>query len=237
MSGLLYHTKVLREFYLYCVKRIKLACFRVTHGQLINAMKKETSCFFNIPFDSLNMLGVGHEGIVFTDNSKAYKVLFCRLTNIDILRKVADLSEMCSVLLPIEINSTENYDIISRPFLDSNSHKVSMMELRDFMTECKTHGLLYWDFKKENFLEIDGKSRLIDYGISFEQYEETVFKQSCLKAFLLASCPNIKPWLFKFVSKQIDNGVYSESYFGQQIINVLKQENFIDLLFVEKSHV
>ena len=235
MTKLFDFLRVLRELYSYGVKKLKLIIFPITNKQLIDNMKNEVSLKFDVSIDNLVRLGVGHEGVVFTDKVKAYKVFFKHLTNFEIMEKVLLMSKDCELILPITLIKGEHFDVIIRQYLDSNSHDVSSKELKEFLICCKEHQILFWDFKKENFIEFNGKGRLIDYGVSFEPYDETIFKQSCLKAFLMVSHPSIKPWVYKHIAKQIDKGVYAKELFGSNINYYLNQDNFVELLF-ERNH-
>jgi hypothetical protein len=237
MPMLLNQISVLYEMYSYGVKKLKSFIFPMTNIQLIDDMKNEVSHIYDVAIDNLIRLGIGHEGVVFTDKVKAYKVFFNRLTNIEIFDKVLLMSKECELILPIMVIRGEHFDIISRQYLDSNSHVISAKELKEFLINCKEHQILFWDFKKENFIEFNGKGRLVDYGVSFEQYDETIFKQSCLKAFLMVNYPFIKPWLYKHIAKQIDKGIYAKEYFGLNINYYLEQDNFVELLFESKHYV
>lgn len=228
---------VLREMYSYGVKKLKLFFFPLTNKKLIVDMKNEVSRYFNVATDNLVRLGVGHEGIVFTDKENAYKVFFNRLTNIEVIDKVSLMPKECELILPIKVIRGEYFDVICHQYLDSNLHDVSVRDLKEFLTRCEERQILFWDFKKENFIEFKGKGRLIDYGVSFESYDETVFKQSCLKAFLMVNHPFMKPWLYKHIAKQIDKGIYEKEYFGSNINYYLEQDNFVELLFESKHYV
>lgn len=221
----------LSELFFYYCKRAKNACFGISNMKRIKAMREEMAFRLDVPPRELRRLGQGHEGVVFVQNMMVYKLFYDSLTNLDILNVVAGLSDKSDLILPITISKMGQYDVVSHPYLQAGHCTPSMKEIKEFLLVCKERNILFWDFKRDNFISLNGISKLVDYGVSFEPYDDLIFKQSCIKAYIFVKYPRIKPWRYKHICKQIDKGFYPNQLLSIPIDELLSHDNIVEFLF------
>lgn len=223
------------EMVTYYRKKIKSWCFAFLNRGRVSEMRKVLAVNFGFPDRELWRLSQGHEGVVFIHDGTVYKSFYEHLVNRHILDILGKMSTKCNLLLPIRISKTGNFDVIIHPYVKGEHGIPTVQEIMIFLAECKKHNILYWDFKKENFIITNGICKLVDYGISFEPYDDLVFKQSCMKAYIFAKYTQMKPWTYKYLCKQIDKGKYPKQLLGSCIQEMMMHENFIELLFNENK--
>ncbi len=219
------------EIAAYYRKKTMNWCFAFFNRGRVSEMRKVLAVNFGFPVRELRRLSQGHEGIVFIHDGTVYKTFYEHLVNRHILDIAEKMSKDCQLLLPIKISKAGVFDVISHSYLQGEHGIPSLQEIVAFLTECKKHNILFWDFKKENFIIANGICKLVDYGISFEPYNDLVFKQTCMKAYIFAKYKLMKPWTYKYLCKQIDKGEYPERLLGSCIREMMMRDNFMELLF------
>ncbi len=138
---------------------------------------------FNIS-TSLNFLGNGGEGAVFSDGSHVYKYFFKSLKNVSYLQNIAALFSQCDQLYPIEIFEGDNQTIIRYPYekgLPYNGGYAA--DFASFIAFTRKNGFVFNNFKKENFIIVDGRVKLIDYGKSLVPCTEKEYIKSIKRAY------------------------------------------------------
>jgi len=191
----------------------------------------------------LRYLGTGKEGIVFWDNKVVFKYFFNKPENIDFLRTISSQFKDCHHLYPIDIINFEKTCVIRYPYENSKKYSGRYADqIADLIRFAKNNGFVIRNFTNDNFVMIDGVIKFIDYGHSFEPYDETLHKQSIQRAYQVIRYPFLDETEFKELvamsyakrTKEIDSGVH---YF-QHMIEPRSKENLHDgtILQIVKKH-
>lgn len=155
-----------------------------------NLIQSKIENKFALPSNSLRLLGCGSEGVVFTDERHAYKYFFKPLENIDFLKTIEKRFHSCAQLYALEFFEMDGATIIRYPFEQSepyeSGHAREFVELLRF---AKQNGLVFDNYKKDNFVVVNGKLKLVDYGISFLPYSEELHKKSVKRVFEMLRYP------------------------------------------------
>jgi hypothetical protein len=191
---------------------------------------------YGLNLNDLKTIGHGTEGYICTEGEWVYKMLYKPLCDEYPLQKVIKLSSISDLIYPIQINKIDSTHVIRYKYEDSKIYAGGYKnEIVNFLKGCRESSLLFWDFKKANFRVTRHGLKLIDYGVSFEEFNELIFRQSCLKAYLMFNFHWLNSWDFKTIAKQIDHNIFKKKYFGKNIYRDYEKENFLDILFETKT--
>lgn len=195
-------------------------------------MEEEIRLYFGVKIP-LRFLGNGGEGAVFTDGETVYKLFFKKPKNWDFLHSVYAGFPECEQLSKLELVAIDGRYIIKYNFekyVDySGGHAEEMASLIRFFKE---KGIVFTNFKKENFVIANGKLKLIDYGKSIEPFTKEKYDYSVHRAYELLRYPFLNEEEFKQLiqlfyhgkTKAIDSGI--ENF--EKLISVRYKETLHD---------
>lgn len=142
--------------------------------------------------DSLKLLGNGGEGVVFTDDETIYKHFFKKPTHWEYLENVAVKFGECNELYPINLHLIDEHYLVTYPVENSSTFEYVNYEnfrgkvhkdLADLIAFCKKIGVVFTNIKRENFILVGNQLKLIDYGKSFEPYDDTAYNRMIDRAY------------------------------------------------------
>lgn len=139
-------------------------------SQLLNIgeIKAKLEKKFSLSHDVLKLLGSGGEGAVFSDGTYVYKYFYKPLKNLNYLKTIGQTFEECEALYPLKFFQVDGIDIIRYPYEKSKPyHGGHIRQFIDLLLFLKKNGCVFDNFKKCNFVVVNGKLKLIDYGKSF----------------------------------------------------------------------
>ena len=172
--------------------------------------------YFLIQGDSLRMLGNGGEGVVFTDEIYVYKVFFKPLKNIAYLKDISKVFKNCEHLYSLDFFDCDGTTVIRYPFEKFERYQGGhAREFIDLLRFCKQNGFVFDNYKQSNFVVVDGKVKLIDYGKSFLPYREDLHQKSIVRIYEMLRYPFLDEEEFKQIiqlsyqndAQFIDSGV------------------------------
>ncbi|NMC99710.1 MAG: methyltransferase domain-containing protein, partial [Bacteroidales bacterium] len=170
--------------------------------------RKHLEQFFNLK-KKLRKLGSGAEGIVFTDDNSVFKCYFNILDNEwEFLKSKSESFSKSAFLEKIECFETDDFRFIRYPyhhFLPLQNITVS--QLTTFLKFCKQNDFVFTNIKPSNFIQTSsGDIKLIDYGKSFEPFNQEKFINTIKRAFLLYKNPTMKSENFQKLTARINVG-------------------------------
>jgi glycosyltransferase involved in cell wall biosynthesis/2-polyprenyl-3-methyl-5-hydroxy-6-metoxy-1,4-benzoquinol methylase len=140
---------------------------------------------------SIELIGQGQEGLVYSDGTKAYKYFITngvqRKTGLlklikEKLKPSAGLKRIVTVeKLVVEGNQV----LLAMPFIEGQPYDGGrLLELLELLRECRRAGLVTTNLWPKNL--IVGKNGLVyvDVGRSIVPYQESLFSEMCKRAFL-----------------------------------------------------
>lgn len=156
-------------------------------------IKKAKDILLKQGIKSVEYLGVGHEGVVFTDTKSVYKVLLPINNNtfdfeIAYRRKsfFVNLSKDLKHLYCIELIKTKETIIIKYPF--EKGEKCSFYteyEAISILTELWQQKIIILDSKPENCIRVGGVIKIID--LDGKEYNDNLFLNMCARMYLYAN--------------------------------------------------
>lgn len=163
---------------------------------------------FNLKM-KLRKLGSGAEGIVFTDDISVYKCYFNILDNEwEFLKSKAECFSKSDFLEKIEWFETDAFRFIRYPYQHFRPlQNISVSQLTAFLKFCKQYDFVFTNIKPSNFIQTSsGAIKLIDYGKSFEPFNQEKFINTIKRAFLLYKNPTMKSEDFQKLTARINVG-------------------------------
>lgn len=145
----------------------------------------------------LRKLGSGAEGIVFTDDNSVFKCFFNILDNEwEFLKSKAECFE------------TDDFRLIRYPYHHFRPlQNIKVSQLTAFLKFCKQNEFVFTNIKPSNFIQSNsGQIKLIDYGKSFEPFNQEKFVNTIKRAFLLYNNPLMKSEDFQKLTARINVG-------------------------------
>lgn len=170
--------------------------------------RKHSEQFFNLK-KKLRKLGSGAEGIVFTDDNYVFKCFFNILDNEwEFLKSKSECFSKSDFLEKIECFETDDFRFIRYPYHHFRPlQKISVSQITEFLKFCKQNYFVYTNIKPSNFIQTSsGDIKLIDYGKSFEPFNQEKFINTIKRAFLLYKNPTMKNDDFQKLTAQINVG-------------------------------
>ena len=164
--------------------------------------------FFNLK-KKLRKLGSGAEGIVFTDDISVYKCYFNILDNEwEFLKLKSESFSKSDFLEKIECFETDDSRFIRYPYHHFRPLlNITVSQLSAFLKFCKQNGFVFTNIKPSNFIQTSsGEIKLIDYGKSFEPFNQEKFINTIKRAFLLYKNPAMKSGDFQKLTARINAG-------------------------------
>ncbi|MCK9626673.1 MAG: glycosyltransferase [Bacteroidales bacterium] len=165
---------------------------------------------------NLKYLGTGKEGIVFCDANQVYKYFFRRPENLDFMKTISKVFSQCKYLYPIEIIEVENTCIIKYPFEASQKYSEGYADqIAELIRFSKVNGFVIRNFTNNNFVIVNETIKFIDYGHSFEPFDDALYKQSIQRAYQVIRYPFLDEIQFKELvalsyskkTSEIDSGI------------------------------
>ena len=135
---------------------------------------------------NIRLLGSGYESVVFTDDSKVYKIFrkdpeYYR----HIGEQLAGRFEGCKHLYDVTFEMLEGHTVFTYDYEPSRSYSGGMeSELIETMAEFALCGIVCIDVKPNNFRITPSGLKYIDYGHDLRPYNEQDFLAMCLRTFL-----------------------------------------------------
>ncbi len=164
--------------------------------------------FFNLK-KKLRKLGSGAEGIVFTDDNSVYKCYFNILDNEwEFLKSKSESFSNSDFLEKIECFETDDFRFIRYPYHHFQPlQNIKISQLTAFLKFCKQNDFVFTNIKPSNFIQTSsGDIKLIDYGKSFEPFNQEKFLNTIKRAFLLYKNPTTKSEDFLKLTARINVG-------------------------------
>lgn len=164
----------------------------------------------------LKYLGTGKEGIVFCDANQVYKYFFRRPENLDFMKTVSKVFSHCKYLYPIEIIEVENTCIIKYSFEASQKYSGGYADqIAELIRFSKFNGFVIRNFTNNNFVIVNETIKFIDYGHSFDPFDDALYKQSIQRAYQVIRYPFLDEIQFKELvalsyskkTSEIDSGI------------------------------
>lgn len=149
---------------------------------------------------ALRMLGNGGEGVALTDEKYVYKVFFSPLKNYDFLCKAASTFECCEQCYPLEFFDVNGRTVIRYKYEKSDPYKGGhAREFAEFIAFLKAHNIAYDNYKQGNFIVVNGRLKLVDYGKSFVPYTEELYRKSITRVYQMLRYPFLSENEFKLL--------------------------------------
>ena len=168
---------------------------QMTHS---DEMKAKIEELFSVSKGKLRLLGSGGEGAVFTDDRYVYKYFYKPLVNEAFFKKIARNFHECDALYPLEFFKADGTDIIRYPYEKSCPYRGGhARQLAEFLRFAKENGFVFDNYKQCNFIVVDGKLKLIDYGKSFLPFDERKHDKSVVRVYEMLRYPFLTEEDFK----------------------------------------
>lgn len=167
----------------------------------------------------LRKLGSGAEGVVFTDDTKVYKLFYNIPSNVwEYLKEKSPSFPNHNMLEKIDYFETNEIKIIRYPFhAYKHLSKVDPAEIVSFLKYCKANQFVFTNIKPKNFIQtLSGQMKLIDYGKSFEPYSDEKLLNATKRAFLLWRFPRMANESFQRLTALINEGKEPDEIKGWQ---------------------
>jgi glycosyltransferase involved in cell wall biosynthesis len=170
------------------------------------------------------LLGVGNEGVVFTDKAMVYKIFFNHEIDLTYLKKISPHFKDCEYLHELTFDALGEYTMIVYRYIDQykpyqGGFTNQFLVLIQFF---KSIGVVPTNIKKSNFIVANKVLYYIDYGLSFEPLTEAGFDKFIKRTYQLIR--------YHFVTENQFKEIIYRSYQGKdQFIN-FQLEHFQSLL-------
>jgi 2-polyprenyl-3-methyl-5-hydroxy-6-metoxy-1,4-benzoquinol methylase len=140
---------------------------------------------------SLELIGQGQEGIVYSDGTKAYKYFIKngiqkknRLLNVvrDKLNTSANLKRIVTVE---KVIVRDNQVLLCMPLIKGNHYNGGLItELLELLRECKKTGIVTTNLWPKNLIVGETGLMYVDIGRSIAPFQEDLFNEMCKRAYL-----------------------------------------------------
>jgi GT2 family glycosyltransferase len=133
------------------------------------------------------LLGIGNEGVVFTDQTMVYKVFFDIQTDLTYLKSIAPLFDTCKHLHTLIFDQLGQHPMIVYRFIPNfqpyqGGFTNQFLKLIRFF---KSIGVVPTNIKKSNFIVANKVLYYIDYGLSFEPLTEAGYEKFIKRTYQL----------------------------------------------------
>lgn len=150
--------------------------------------------------NELRVLGNGGEGVALTDEKYVYKVFFSPLKNHDFLCKAALTFECCEQCYHLEFFDVKGRTVIRYKYEKSEPYKGGhAREFAEFIAFLKAHNIAYDNYKQSNYIVVNGRLKLVDYGKSFVPYTEYLYRKSITRVYQMLRYPFLSKDEFKLL--------------------------------------
>ena len=177
------------------------------------------------------LLGMGEEGIVFSDGLYVYKITYIKLES-EILQHFKRFYQ-CNALFPIKVKQLDGNTIIYYLY-DENWQSYESgfaIQIAELIIFLKSKGLVLTNFKKQNFIVLNKQIKLIDYGRNIEIYTPYKYQQSIERAYQMLKYPNLSILEYKHM--------ITRSYLEKDRVFLFGIEQFhkiLDKRYKEQTH-
>lgn len=153
---------------------------------------------FSLKENSLRILGNGGEGAVFTDEMHVYKWFFKPLKNIKFLKRIARKFDDCDRYYQLEFFKIEGHDVIRYQYEKSMPYKGGYVgDFVEMLRFAEQNGFVYDNYKQDNFIVVQGKVKLVDYGKSFLPISHAGTEKSITRVYEMLRYPSLTGDEFK----------------------------------------
>lgn len=129
----------------------------------IESIQNQLYSLFNCSL--LRTLGIGSEGIIFTDEIYVYKYFIKIPSNIELLKNCSSSFLTNPHLYDFTIHHGNDYFIIKYKYEQSKLIRYfDVNQLIDLVLFCQKQQILFTNIKKSNFIQVDSTIKFIDYG-------------------------------------------------------------------------
>ena len=205
-----------------------------------NRIKKTKNILLNQGIKSSEYLGVGHEGVVFTDTKSVYKVLVPINDNTSDFESVyrgksffINIPKDLKHLNSIELIKTKEAIIIKYPF--EKGEKCSAYtenEAISILTELWQQKIIILDCKPENCIRVEGVIKIVD--LDGKEYNDNLFLNMCARMYLYANYYNKYPYTeFQKVKRSAINNFELPELKG---LRIFVNSVFSNIIFEESKH-
>ncbi|MGA2680168.1 MAG: glycosyltransferase [Candidatus Bathyarchaeia archaeon] len=178
---------------------------------------------------SVELIGQGQEGLVYSDGSKAYKYFISnrfqrKVGLLDLIKNKLNASAHLRRIVTIENIIVEGNQVLLRmPLIEGNHYSGGRInEILEFLRECKETGIVTTNIWPENL--IVGKNGLVyvDIGRSIAPYQENLFNEMCKRAFLTYRW-HFRPDLKELLTKSLYETNMPELFGFEEFKKAIKQ--------------
>ena len=141
--------------------------------------------------DRLQYLGIGEEGVVYSDGKMVYKYFHYwnarnRNTQVTFLQSLIEkISEYTSLPAIKEVRQNDNYVIVVYPYESGKKYRGGNLNgILTLLRECRSVGIACRNIHPDNLLDTPNGLKIIDYGSDIVPIDDTEFENMCRRAFL-----------------------------------------------------
>lgn len=203
-------------------------------------IKKAQDILLNQGIQSVEYLGVGHEGVVFTDTRNVYKVLLPINNNtfdfeIAYRRKsfFVNRSKGLKHLYYIELIKTKENIIVKYPFEKGEKcSSYTEVEAISILTELWQQKIIILDCKPENCIRVGETIKIID--LDGKEYNDSLFLNMCARMYLYTNYYSKYEYTeFQKVKRSAINNFELPELKG---LRVFVNRIFSNIIFEESKH-
>lgn len=187
-----------------------------------------------------NLIGSGLEGVVFKDNNDVIYKVFYKDNNLDFLKEHSINFDKCEQLEKFEFVTLNDYSVIKYNQKGKvNKYDIGhAKELVSLIRFLKNENLVITNFKKDNFIILDGKLKYIDYGKSFVKYSLDKYNRMVKRTYEMIKYNNLSLNEFTELIEKDYMNCDSEILFGINNFNKLlekrEKEAIHDHIIIDK---
>jgi glycosyltransferase involved in cell wall biosynthesis len=193
----------------------------------------------------VNLLGIGNEGVVFTDSLNVYKVFFDENVDLSFLKTIAPKFSECKHLHTLSFALLGSSQMIIYNFIPNfeiyhGGYTNQFIKLINFF---KSIGTVPTNIKKSNFIVANKVLYYIDYGQSFEPLTEAGLKKFIKRTYQLIRYHFVSEGQFKEIIYRsyqgTDNYINYQLNHFESLINPKSKEGIHDPIiknFIQESN-
>lgn len=148
----------------------------------------------------LELLGLGDEGIVFTDKNRVYKLFYQALPqeSYELYERYGDILAQSRHLSPVRIQKIGGFDVLDYPYVAFEPYQGGLAkQVVDLILFLRQNNLVLTNIKKGNFIVSNGVLKWVDFGKNIEQYSKEKYQKSIERAYQMLKFAFLDEMQFK----------------------------------------
>lgn len=148
----------------------------------------------------LELLGLGDEGMVFTDKNRVYKLFYQALPqeSYELYERHGDMLAQSRHLSPVRIQKIRGFDVLDYPYVAFEPYQGRFAEqVVDLILFLRQNNLVLSNIKKGNFIVGNGILKWVDFGKNIEQYSKEKYQKSIERAYQMLKFAFLDEMQFK----------------------------------------